>query len=57
MRCAKVRFRDKISADLAVVRRGRYDHRREKTETRSYQCRHCGSWHLTSQPYDPEKQK
>lgn len=48
--CAKRRFRDEISAKLALAdiqRRGK-DSQRPKDERRAYRCPRCRGWHLTS---------
>lgn len=47
----KVRYPDHLAAKLALARTGKHRHtRRPKDETRTYWCRHCRGWHLTSQP-------
>jgi hypothetical protein len=47
--CAKIRYRDRISAKLALAAMGRNDQRRPKSEQRAYRCPDCHGWHLTSQ--------
>lgn len=44
----KVRYRDRIAAELALVSTGKNDQRRAKNEHRSYRCPDCKGWHLTS---------
>lgn len=47
--CRKIRYRDRIAAELvlaSLVRRDRTN--RATTERRSYQCPDCHGWHLTS---------
>lgn len=47
--CVKVRYRDRIAAQLALAKIERQDKAgRPKTESRIYRCERCGSWHLTS---------
>ena len=50
--CTKVKFRDRISALLALAR---MDHARDAgpAPCRTYRCPHCRTWHLTSQPQRP----
>ena len=47
--CSKVRYRDKLSAKiaLATARNGRSSRREER---RYYRCPDCLGWHLTSKP-------
>ena len=44
----KLRYRDRLEAQLALLRVSTDDDPRRK-EKRSYQCPHCHGWHLTSQ--------
>ncbi len=47
--CGKIRYRDKIAAQLALASTGSNKHtRREKDEQRVYRCPQCHGWHLTS---------
>lgn len=46
--CGKRRFRDKLSAKMALVDIGRKD-RIQARERRAYKCPLCFGWHLTSQ--------
>ena len=46
----KVMFRDRIAAEMVILRRQGSDQARARTEGRSYLCRFCHRWHLTSQP-------
>jgi len=49
--CTKVRFRDEITAKIALYKIARKDDaERSKSEARAYRCRKCHGWHLTSQP-------
>ena len=48
--CAKFRYRDRVSALLALSETGRKDSRRPKDEKRAYECPACKGWHLTSVP-------
>lgn len=52
MTCPKIRYRDRIAAELALARITNRDRsHRDKTETRTYRCPKCGGgWHLTSKP-------
>ena len=47
MTCAKVRYRDRIAAVLALesTRRGG---KPKRAEQRAYRCPACRGWHLTS---------
>ncbi|MDR3084300.1 MAG: hypothetical protein LBV60_25870 [Streptomyces sp.] len=45
----KQRFRDRLAAQLALVRIGNSNSSRRR-ETRAYRCPHCRGWHLTSRP-------
>lgn len=48
--CGKVRYRDRIAAQLALATIGRVDSsRRPKSERRPYRCPLCKGWHLTSE--------
>ena len=54
MSCVKVRYRDAISAKLALARAQRKDSpRRPKVERRVYRCAQCHGWHLTSEERKP----
>lgn len=45
----KVRYRDRIAAQLALIKTGKKRHaRRGKDEKRPYRCGACRGWHLTS---------
>jgi hypothetical protein len=46
--CGKARYRDKVAAQLALLRLGRVEQRREKDAVRVYPCPKCKGWHLTS---------
>lgn len=53
-RCGKRWFRDRISAELAIVTiRGYGRDRSDKIPRRAYECRACQGWHLTSQEERP----
>lgn len=47
----KVRYRDQLGAELALMRIRRKAERkkREKTPVRVYECKICNGWHTTSQ--------
>lgn len=45
----KQRFRDELSAKMALANIGRQD-RDQAREQRAYRCPSCKGWHLTSQP-------
>lgn len=47
-KCRKVRYRDRISAQLALATLQRQD-KHDHTERRAYRCPRCRGWHLTSQ--------
>ncbi|WP_143549021.1 hypothetical protein [Rhodococcus sp. ACS1] len=50
-RCNKAYFEDEIGARLTLAMIHRKDgSRREKLETRAYNCPNCGGYHLTSEP-------
>lgn len=51
MKCKKRRYRDEVSAKLALVSTSNNAHRRHKTEIRTYRCNRCKGYHLTSQQY------
>ena len=51
MKCKKRRYRDEVSAKLALVSTSNNAHRRHKTEIRTYKCNRCRGYHLTSQQY------
>jgi hypothetical protein len=51
MKCKKRKYRDEIAAKLVMADTARKDHRREKNEIRTYYCRYCRGYHLTSQPF------
>lgn len=51
MSCKKRRYRDEVSAKLAMASTSLKDHRRIKNEIRLYKCNRCKGYHLTSQPY------
>ena len=44
--CAKVRYRDRIAALMALASTARGSSSR--AEVRAYRCPDCGGWHLTS---------
>lgn len=46
--CAKIRYRDRVAALLALSRTGQHGERRPKEERRAYYCQQCRGWHLTS---------
>lgn len=47
--CAKIRYRDRISALLALSKARAQDKSwRPKLEARAYRCPDCAGWHLTS---------
>lgn len=49
MTCRKLRYRDRIAAQLALAQVIRQDKpHRQKTEARAYRCPSCRGWHLTS---------
>lgn len=49
MACAKRRYRDLVSAKLALANIVQRDNpKRFKTEQRAYKCSECKGWHLTS---------
>lgn len=49
MACGKYRFRDRIAAEMALMRIGKKNGVKRQ-EIRSYRCWACnGAWHLTSQ--------
>ncbi len=49
MTCRKQRYRDRVSALLALAEIKQADNvRRPKQEGRAYWCPRCKSWHLTS---------
>lgn len=55
----KDRFPNKLECDLAIVdiQRSNNHHRHRKFRdepVRSYQCGHCGGWHMTSKAADLE---
>lgn len=45
----KVKFRDRVEADLRLEHIQLRARRTIHDEKRSYRCNHCGSWHLTSE--------
>lgn len=45
--CMKLRYRDSVSAKLALAKLQRQD-KPHHTEARAYRCRTCQGWHLTS---------
>ena len=47
--CGKQRFRDKLSAKIALANIEHKD-RDQAREQRVYKCPSCYGWHLTSQP-------
>ena len=49
-RCGKRKYRDRISALLALASTTQNRKARGKDETRAYHCPICKGWHLTSQP-------
>ncbi len=53
--CSKIRYRDKVSALIALARTGRGGERRPKDEKRAYECPACKGWHLTSGPEPPRR--
>lgn len=49
----KKRFRTELDADTVIANAqfaARILHHHQRRESRSYQCRHCKAWHVTSQP-------
>lgn len=48
--CSKNRYPDKISAEIMRSKMIHIGSRRNKYESRSYQCYGCKGWHLTSKP-------
>jgi hypothetical protein len=48
MVCAKTRYRDRITAALALSRVSAKGHARDKEARRAYRCPRCKGWHLTS---------
>ncbi|CAB4194592.1 hypothetical protein UFOVP1264_47 [uncultured Caudovirales phage] len=52
MSCSKIRYKDEISAKIALSNTGKNDHRREKSEVRLYKCHKCKGFHLTSKGID-----
>lgn len=49
----KRRYRDKLSAQLALLHTSRNPNNRRRQEERVYHCHLCNGWHLTSTPYNP----
>ncbi len=47
-KCLKKSFIDKIAADLCIAHIKTHGDVRNYQPSRSYQCIHCGLWHLTS---------
>lgn len=55
-KCRKRRFRDDISAKLAIATIQHKDNTgRPKTECRAYKCNFCKGWHITSEPIYEKK--
>lgn len=48
--CGKVRYRDRIAAELALAKIQHQGHRQGKEEKRAYRCAGCRGWHLASNP-------
>ncbi len=47
MTCRKIRYSDKVAAQLALATLQNQD-KAGHTERRVYRCPDCGGWHLTS---------
>lgn len=51
-KCGKRRYRSSIEAKIALADIQMKDStNRAKQELRTYYCKHCSGWHLTSKPY------
>lgn len=47
MSCGKVRYRDRIAAQIALANT-RQHRSAKRNEARAYRCPRCRGWHLTS---------
>lgn len=51
----KIRYPSERIAEAELLRLQEFyvERESERVPTRTYECRHCGGWHVTSKEYNP----